>query len=140
MMFYNNFSEVKHGKKIVVFDTNILLFMVKKPLNIFTNLEELIKEPYIPVVLDITLMEIDKLTRSRSIKLRLNALAVYDFIRKKLHVVNSNRRNLSVDEAIYQFAVENNCIVVTGDKKLRQMLKHKGIRVICVKNRRLKEC
>lgn len=139
-MTYNNSSRVKRDKKIVIFDTNTLLFMIKKPLNILDDLEKLIKEPYIAAVLDITLMEINKLTRSKSIKLRLNALTVRDFIYKKLQVIASNKENLSADEAIYQFAVENNCIVVTGDKKLRQMLRHKGVRVICIRNKHLKEC
>ncbi len=140
MIIHSNFSKIGHSRKIVVFDTNILLYMIKKPLNIFAELEEIIKEPFIPAVLNVTLMEISKFTKSKSIKLKLNALAAYDFIIKKLHVINFNRRGPSVDEVIYQFAVENNCIVVTGDRKLRQMLKHKGIRVICVKNRHLKEC
>jgi rRNA-processing protein FCF1 len=140
MMTYKNSGKVEHGRKIVVFDTNILLFMIRKPLDIFAELEEVIKEPFIPVVLDATLMEINKLTKSKNIKLKLNALTVYNFIIKKLQVVNFNKKGLNADEAIYQFAVENNCIVVTGDRKLRQMLKHKGIRVICIKNRRLREC
>jgi len=139
-MTYKNSSKVERSGKVVVFDTNILLFMVRKPSDIFAELEEIVKEPFVPVVLDVTLMEISKLTKSKSIKLKLNALTVYDFIIKKLQVVNFNKKNLSVDEAIYQFAIENNCIVVTGDKKLRQMLKHKGIKVICIKNRHLKEC
>jgi|GEM_PF-2005198 rRNA-processing protein FCF1 len=140
MMTYKNSSKVERSGKVVIFDTNILLFIVRKPLDILAELEEVIKEPFIPVVLDVTLMEISKLTKSKSIKLKLNASTVYDFIIKKFQVVNFNKKNLSVDEAIYQFAIENNCIVVTGDKKLRQMLKHKGIKVICIKNRRLKEC
>ena len=140
MVIHNDFDKVNHNGKIVVLDTNILLFMIKKPLNIFAELEEVIKEPFIPAVLDVTLMEIRKLTKSKSIKLRLSALTAYDFIIKKLQVITSNKRNVSVDDAIYQFAVENNCIVVTGDKKLRKMLKQKGIRVICIKNRHLKEC
>jgi len=139
-MTYKNSSKVERSGKVVIFDTNILLFMVRKPLDILAELEEVIREPFIPVVLDSTLMEISKLTKSKSIKLKLNASTVYDFIIKKFQVVNFNKKNLSVDEAIYQFAIENNCIVVTGDKKLRQMLKHKGIKVICIKNRRLKEC
>jgi len=139
-MTYKNSSKVERSGKVVIFDTNILLFIVRKPLDILAELEEVIKEPFIPVVLDVTLMEISKLTKSKSIKLKLNASTVYDFIIKKFQVVNFNKKNLSVDEAIYQFAIENNCIVVTGDKKLRQMLKHKGIKVICIKNRRLKEC
>ncbi|MEM1546652.1 MAG: hypothetical protein QXY40_09170 [Candidatus Methanomethylicia archaeon] len=140
MITCKNLSKAEYNRRIVVFDTNILLYMVRKPLDVFAELEEIIKEPFIPVVLDVTLMEIIKFTKSKSIKLKLNALTAYDFIIKKLHVVNSNNRNLSVDDAIYQFAIENDCIVVTGDKKLRQMLKHKGMRVICIKDKRLKEC
>jgi rRNA-processing protein FCF1 len=117
-------------KKKVILDTNFLLIPGQFKVDIFTEIERIVNEPFELCIIDKSIKELNGLAAAGkeidkfSAKLGL-ALA----IQKNLKTLHSFRSKKSVDDIIVNKADENT-YVATQDKALRERLGEKGAKII----------
>lgn len=142
--------------KKIILDTNFLLLPAQSLLDIFSEIERLMLEPYTLVVLDTTIGELEKLSHGRSkdaqaarlglalinAKRRENptlwekllGLTPQDKQARKLAIIKSKGH---VDDAIVRMA-DKDTIVATQDAQLKHRLKSKQIPRIVASKKHLK--
>lgn len=120
-------------KTKVILDTNFLMIPGDKGVDIFTEIEKLIHEPYELCIIDKSVAELeviaDKNGRKKegfSAKLGLILLK-----QKNLKILNSSSGEYA-DRAIVDYAEKNpeKVVIATQDKNLRDELKKLPVRVI----------
>lgn len=118
----------------VILDTNFLLVPFQQKLDIFSELEYLLDFSHQLLVCSKTISELKKLEKNKGKKGMAARLAI------KLLEVNSERidkvsSRLPVDEWIVRYAKKTGAIVCTNDRKLRNRLKARNIKVIALKGK-----
>ena len=114
-------------KNRVLLDTNALLVPGTIGIDIFEELEKLLGS-YEAVVPDFVISELKSIAKSGEGRSKVAAKFALELL-KKVRVLKTEQKG-RVDEAIANIAKENNFIVFTNDKELRQSLKAKGVKVI----------
>lgn len=127
-------------KARLFFDTNSLLLMGSKGIDVYTEANRLIMESVESCVIDKTLDElkniIDGKTGAKG-KDKFNAKLGYIFIKQKgLKVVRSSSSDRLVDDALVNLTDETS-YVVTLDKNLQKRLTEKKVNIIIVRQNRL---
>lgn len=139
--------------KKILLDTNFLLLPGQFMIDIFTSIEELMNEPYVLVVLDKTMNELEKLGQGKSKESREAQLALALVMSRRatnptlwdklFGLVPSERVKLQivragagyVDDAIVKLG-DKDTIVATQDAVLKQRLRKKKIAVITMKGKK----
>lgn len=130
----------------VILDTNMLLVPGQFKVDIFTELDRIMDEPYEIVVLEGTIEELQKIGETASgadkqaaklAHLLLEHQQKRDFAAsttsqcKALKIIPGSK-TAYVDDAILEIA-EDDCFVATNDGELKHRLLEKGVRVIYLK-------
>ncbi len=127
-------------KARLFFDTNALLLLGSKGLDVYTEANRLIMEPVESCIVNTTIDElkniIEGLTGANG-KDKFNAKLGLIFIKQKgLKVVRSSSSDRLVDDTFVRIADEKT-YVVTLDKALQKRLKEKKATIITVRQNRL---
>ncbi|MFH0869654.1 MAG: nucleotide-binding protein [archaeon] len=118
------------NKKKLILDTNFLLIPGQFMVDIFTELEKVMQEPYELCMVEKSLDELKKLTLTGKEKDRFAAkLAVVLIGQKDLKRLPCSKGDNSVDDIIVSYAGKDT-FVATEDRILRRRLKEKGSGVI----------
>jgi hypothetical protein len=132
MMVLDNMQIFKKKTKVIL-DTNFLLIPGEKGVDIFSEIQRILSEPYELCVLDKSLKELESLVeKSAKKKSGFNAkLGIVLLKQKNLKILTSFSEEYA-DKAIVEYAEKNpeNVIVATQDKGLKDKLKRIPIRVI----------
>jgi len=117
-------------KKKVIIDTNFLLIPGQFMVDIFTELERVMQEPFELCIVEKSLDELNKLTLVGKEKDRFAAkLAVVLIGQKNLKRLPSSKGYNSVDDIIVSYA-DKDTFVATEDRILRKRLKEKRSGII----------
>ena len=112
----------------VILDTNILVSVVEKKIDVVRELNELLPDGFNPVILKQCLYEVKSLDKKI-------ASAVEKYVEaNKIKVIEGAGK---ADEIIFDYALKTHARVVTRDYALRKRLKKAGIQVIILINSRL---
>ncbi|MBW2990376.1 nucleotide-binding protein [Candidatus Woesearchaeota archaeon] len=123
-------------KKKVIIDTNFLLIPGQFKVDVFTQLEEIVKEPHQLCIIDKSINEVNKLAVTGKQKDRFSAKLALVLIRQKnLKTLHSFGSKKSVDDIIVKKA-DSNTYVATQDKALRKRLKEKGAKIIGLRQKK----
>lgn len=106
----------------IILDTNFLL----SNLDIFSEIQRVVNEPYQLYILDQTLEE---LTNKKGENL------AKEIIQKKNIQVIETEKNKNVDNLLLDLADKEKFIVATQDKELKQRLKQKNIKIITIRQK-----
>jgi len=109
----------------IVFDTNFLLVPFQFGVDVFKEAERLVEERTDFVTLSPCVEELRSLASGRGGDARAARAAMV--LVEKLKII---RAGGSADRAIEDYAVKENAVVGTNDRRLRKKLKEKGVRVI----------
>lgn len=121
------------NKKKVILDTNFLLIPGQYMVDIFTEIEKVMQEPFELCIVDRSLDELSKLTLVGKEKDRFAAkLAVVLIGQKNLKRLPSSKGDKSVDDIIVSYAGKDT-FVATEDKILRRRLKERGSGIIALR-------
>jgi len=118
--------------KTIILDTNFLTIPFQFKLDIFDQINKLMEEEFEIVVLDGTVKELQKLSQSKSEDATAAKIGLDLIKRKNLKIIGTNQDN--VDSTIVRLADENT-IVATNDKELRQKLKLKNVKVMYLRGK-----
>jgi uncharacterized protein len=123
--------------KKVVLDTNFLLLPCTEHIDVFTEIDRLVRESYELVTLDGVTSELERIREGVGVKgqHKMAASVALKLIEKKnVRVIEGNG---FVDAQIMRFTAEEpgNTVVCTNDKALRKTLRNMGAAVICMRSR-----
>jgi len=117
-------------KKKVILDTNFLLIPGQFMVDIFSEIERIMSEPFEMCVVDKSIAELNHIVATGKEKDRFAAkLALALVIQKNLKTLHSFMSQKSVDDIIVSKA-DSSTYVATQDKALRERLKAKGAKLI----------
>ena len=118
----------------VLLDANALMMPAQFQVDIFDELRSLLGS-YEPIVLSGVMNELTGLSR---VKGRDGAAARCGLtLGEKCTVVETgNTKSESVDAQVIEYAARNSCIVVTNDRRIRDVLFARGIGVISLRNQK----
>lgn len=123
-------------KKTIIIDTNFLMIPGELGIDIFNELKQLINEPHQIKIMQGTQQELLQIiTKFRSKKEGLNAKLGYILLNQK-KIKTITHKETHVDEAIYQYALQNECYVCTQDKELKNRLKQTKAKKIILKQKK----
>jgi rRNA-processing protein FCF1 len=117
----------------VLFDANALMAPVQFRFDIFGELTNLIGS-YEPLVLPEVVDELRGLSASRGKEGSAARAAL--ILAGKCRVVETEKREGSVDEKILYYASTHGCMVVTNDRELRRALLEEGLAVISLSGKK----
>jgi len=128
----------------VIIDTNMLLVPGQFKVDIFTELDRIMDEPYEITILEGSLQELEKIKKTGSGADKQAAKLGHMLLehqKKRESAASSNCKGLkilhsskekTVDDAIVEIA-EDDTLVATNDSGLKRRLLEKGVRVIYLK-------
>ncbi|MCS7140175.1 MAG: hypothetical protein N3F04_03365 [Candidatus Nezhaarchaeota archaeon] len=116
----------------VLFDTNLLISMLERPVDVVSRVEELLEVKVEPVILRVQLQEIEKMARTKRLKISQTARALLSLISNKFIIIESPDNK--VDEAIVEVSKRESLIVATNDRELRRKLRRSGVTTIYMKS------
>ena len=117
----------------IFLDTNFLLIPGKFKIDIFSEIDRIINEPYQIFVLEGTIEELHKINNnSREAKI---ALQLIEQIKEKSLYMHIDSKDPTVDDSLVNLA-DKNTIVATQDKNLRKRLAKKGIKTIILRGKK----
>jgi len=126
-------------KKKVILDTNFLLIPGQFKVDIFTEIERVMNEPYNLCIIDKTINELKGIeiygkTKDRN-AVKLAIALIQNLIKQKsLKTINSYSRK-SVDDIIVKKS-DKNVYVATQDKELKKRVKEHQGRIITLKQKK----
>ncbi len=106
----------------IILDTNFFL----SNLDIFSEIQRIINEPYELYIIDKTLEELKHKKGEKLAK---------ELIQKKNIKILETEKNKNVDNLLLDLADKERFIVATQDKELKQKLKQKNIKIITIRQK-----
>ena len=106
-----------------MFDTNFLFVPIREKIDIFTQIKESFPGKKEMIVLQDSIMELEKL-KNKGIKDA--ELALENLLKQKVNVVSIEGVK-DVDTKILNFAIKQNAFIATNDKELRKRAKEAGV-------------
>ena len=130
--------------KQIILDTNFLLIPFTLKIDIFTEIERIINEPYKICIVKQTIDELYNIIKNQKGKHKDAANLALQFVEKKnIVILEPKHLNMTgdskipiVDDIIVEIA-DKNTYVATQDKLLKNRLKQKKIKVIYSRNKKL---
>ncbi|MEM3437804.1 MAG: hypothetical protein QXP55_04660 [Nitrososphaerales archaeon] len=120
--------------KRILLDTSFILTIVSKPLDLIEELKDIFGKVEI-LVLEDTIKELKAISMRKSVKKAKQAKLALEFVMKLKNIKYDYEG--SVDDKILKYAIENDLIVATMDKKLRKRLKAMNLSTITLRENRL---
>lgn len=130
--------DILKKKTKVILDTNFLLIPGELGVDIFSEIERIMQEPYTLYVLDKTIEELETLiAKYGKRKEGFNTKLGYIMIKQKGLKTLPSSTSEYADDAIFNLATKNpsKIIVATQDKELRKKLRGAFVRVIELKQK-----
>jgi len=119
----------------IILDTNFLFVPSQFHLDIFEELNRLLRQRVEPLILSSTLGELQKLAESRSVKKSKQAMLGLK-LAERCRVVEVKRRSSeSNDDIILRTAADMRCLVATNDRELRKKLRKIGVPVVFLRRK-----
>ncbi len=125
-------------KTKVILDTNFLIIPGEFGIDIFSEIQRIMEEPYEICVLDKTLEELQAIINRSKGKEGFNAKLGFIMAKQKsLKTIKSSAHEYT-DKAIVEFARKNpdKVIVATQDKELKKALQKVPVRIIVLKQKK----
>jgi hypothetical protein len=121
----------------VILDTNFLMIPVQFKVDVFSEIQRLMTEPYELCVYQGTLDELDDLAQGKTKKASQAKTAIMLIKQKNLKSLPNSINEKYADNLILE-GVTSKDIVCTQDQALKRLLrhKHKGIRLITLKSKK----
>jgi len=116
----------------ILLDTNFLLIPSQFKVDIFSEIERIMYEPYKIYILEQTIDELKKIIKEQKGKHREAANLALKLIKQKDLNTIKNFSKDSVDDIILDI-VDSSYIVATQDKELKKVLKEKKIKIIALR-------
>ena len=113
--------------KTILIDTNFLVEIIKFKINLFLELDRVCDFNFEVKILDKTISELEKINSKES-KTAIN------LIKKKIKIIKTKSDKI-VDDILVEIANENT-IVATQDKLLKQRLKQKSIKTLIIRQKK----
>ncbi len=124
--------------KQIYLDTNFLLIPAQFRVDIFTEIERLMHEPYKLNVLEKSLQELDKIIAEQKGRdkdaAKLAKKIIESKIKQKSLNITAFSKDLGVDDILVELA-NSEVIVATQDKELKKRVQEKGGRILILKSR-----
>jgi uncharacterized protein len=123
-------------KKKVILDTNFLLIPGQFKVDVFSEIERIMLNPYELCVVDETVSELDRIVMAAGVKDKFAAkLALVLLIQKSLKRLPCSKGLDNADDCIVSYSDENS-YVATQDSELKKRVKAKGSRVIGLRQKK----
>jgi uncharacterized protein len=129
----------------IILDTNFLLIPAAQKVDIFSEIDRIIEEPYNIFVVDRTIDELNSIIESQAGKHKDAAKLALQLIRQKnisimetkqkslyMHI---NSKDIVVDDILLKISDENT-IIATQDAGLKKRLADKGIQTIILRGKK----
>ena len=120
----------------IILDTNFLMIPIQFKVDIFSEFERLMEGQYELWIMEGTERELKKVAKNKGKKGIPARLALKIIKKNNIKVLKSKKDH--VDDAIVEIA-DKNTIVATNDKKLRQQLKDKNVKIIYLRGKKYLE-
>ena len=119
----------------MILDSSFLFIPSQFNIDIFEELSQILNQNFEPIILSPTYSELQKITKSESVKLCRQAAFALKFAQKcrKIHVEKGDRE--SHDDMIVRMAAKMACCVATNDKVLRKKLRQVNVPVIYLRQK-----
>jgi len=117
----------------VLIDTNALLMPVQFKIDIFEEIREILGNCRI-ITIDEVMNELKGIAKGSGKD--ASAARFGTLLASKIDIVPSGSEAPTVDERIVEYALNNNCLVVTNDRALRERLLSKDIGVLSMRNQK----
>lgn len=117
----------------VLLDTNALLMPVQFKIDIFEEIREILGNCRI-ITIDEVMDELKGIAKGSGKD--ASAARFGSLLASRIEVVPSGSQAPTVDEKIVEFAMNNNCLVVTNDRGLKKRLLSKDIGVLSMRNQK----
>ena len=128
--------------KKIILDTNFVFLPFTLKIDIFSEIDRIMHEPYNLFVMEDTIDELDRIMQEQKGKDRETAKMALQLLEKKgvgkqksLYMTGNSKKPI-VDDIILALADKNH-IVATQDRELRKKLTEKGIRTIYARKKSL---
>ena len=122
------------GRIKVLLDANALMMPAQFQIDLFDELRMLIGA-FDPVILSGVLNELKGLTCAKG-RDGAAARCALTLAEKCILVQDTDLKTESVDAQVIEYAVQNKCLVVTNDRRVRDALFAQGIGVISLRNQK----
>jgi rRNA-processing protein FCF1 len=119
----------------VILDSNALFVPIQFKIDIFRELESLLKRNYEVLLLSPVKRELEAIAREASPKLRKNASLALRLAEKCKYVAVDDKISTNVDDVILKIAKTWNSPVFTNDRQLRKKLRAISVPVIYVRQK-----
>ncbi len=119
----------------IILDTNFLLIPAQFKVDIFSEIERIVHEPYELFIVEQTIGELKSIIEKQSGKKRQAAKLALQLIKQKgLNTIKNFQKGI-VDDIILSIA-NKEFAVATQDKGLKKALKKKNIKIITLRARK----
>ncbi len=122
--------------KHIILDTNFLMIPMQFKVDIFTEIERIMKEPYELCIVDKTIDELNKLKKTESGKDKLAASVALKLIEVKKIKHLKTEKNLNTDNLITELAKSPDFIVGTQDKALKRILEQNNVQLLVLRQKK----
>jgi rRNA-processing protein FCF1 len=125
--------------KKVLLDTNFLFIPMQFKVDIFSEIERLMRVPYELCMIDMSLDELESLTTRGSGKDKTAAKLGLALVKSKnIKILDTGRteKHLNTDKMIVEVAKSPDFVVATQDKALKRDLKENNVPVIVLRQKR----
>jgi rRNA-processing protein FCF1 len=122
--------------KHIIIDTNFLLIPAQFNVDIFSEIDNIINEPYELCIVDMTLDELEKIKGTASGKDKQAASLALQLIAVKNIKCLKTEKNLNTDKMIVKLAESPDYIVATQDRALKLILKQNNVQLIVLRQKK----
>jgi len=119
--------------KKIIMDTNFLLIPAQFKVDVFSELERIMQEPYEIYVLERSIEELHNIVKRQKGKNRDSAKLALQIIKGRVKILAKGEGH--VDDIIVNIS-DKDTIVCTQDKELSDRLKEKGVKLIKMKQKK----
>ncbi|MFH1064659.1 MAG: nucleotide-binding protein [Candidatus Woesearchaeota archaeon] len=121
--------------KHIILDTNFLLIPAQFKVDIFTEIDRIVKEPYELCIMESTLDELKILMATESGKDKRAAGLALQMLEKKKVKHLKTEKHLNTDKLIVESAKSPDFMVATQDKELKRILKENNVQLIVLRQK-----
>ncbi|MBS3166813.1 hypothetical protein J4403_01235 [Candidatus Woesearchaeota archaeon] len=118
----------------VLLDTNFLLIPGQFRVDIFESIDKATEEKVDFYVLDVSLKELEKVSKTGKMRDRTAARIGLELVKKAKVVKTESIKN--VDTLLLEAAVKHNFVVATQDRELKNRLKEVDIHVLTLRQKK----
>ena len=122
--------------KKIILDTNFLMIPYQFNVDIFEEISRIMEEEYELIIFDKMIDELEKIAELKGKDAAAARIALSLIKKKEVKIISTNEK--TVDNAIID-SVDENTIVATNDKVLKEKLKNKNIKIIYLRNKKYLE-